>query len=506
MMAVSHPAAKMLVELAKSQDAAAGDGTTSVTVIAGALLAACAKLLARGMHPTAISDGFAAAADAALAAVEALGVPVDVGDRAALARAAATSLSSKVVAAHAALLAPMAVDAVLAVTDPAKPEGVDLRNVRVGEKEGEGGEGKGDRGAVFRSNERERAPSPDAPPSPPPFLCSLHSVSKLGGTIDDSRLIDGLVFDQSAAKSAGGPTRVEGARVGLIQFCLSPPKTDIENSVVVGDYAAMDRVLRDERNHILGLVKRIKAAGCNVLLVQKSILRDATTDLALHYLAKAKIMCVRDVEREEVELVTKALGARPVAHIDGFTPDKLGSAALVEEVNLGPGGRVVQVTGVAAPGRTACVLLRASNALMLDEAARSLHDALCVIRCLVVKPALVPGGGAPEAAASVALARWAKTATGAAAVCGAAFADALDVVPYTLAENAGLNPIDVVSELRARHAAGERGAGVDVRRGGVRDVEAAGVVQPLLVSRSALALASECVRMILKIDDIVPTR
>jgi T-complex protein 1 subunit delta len=274
----------------------------------------------------------------------------------------------------------------------------------------------------------------------------------------------------------------------------------------VGDYAAMDRVLRDERNHILGLVKKIKAAGCNVLLVQKSILRDATTDLALHYLAKAKIMCVRDVEREEVELVTKALGARPVAHIDGFTPDKLGSAALVEEVNLGPGGRVVQVTGVAAPGRTACVLLRASNALMLDEAARSLHDALCVIRCLVVKPALVPGGGAPEAAASVALARWAKTATGAAAVCGAAFADALDVVPYTLAENAGLNPIDVVSELRARHAAGERGAGVDVRRGGVRDVEAAGVVQPLLVSRSALALASECVRMILKIDDIVPTR
>lgn len=377
-------------------------------------------------------------------------------------------------------------------------------------RRGEGGEGKGDRGGLCVSinRERERAPSPDRPPPPPlpPFLCSLHSVSKLGGTIDDSRLVDGLVFDQSAAKSAGGPTRVEGARVGLIQFCLSPPKTDIENSVVVGDYAAMDRVLRDERNHILGLVKRIKAAGCNVLLVQKSILRDATTDLALHYLAKAKIMCVRDVEREEVELVTKALGARPVAHIDGFTPDKLGSAALVEEVNLGPGGRVVQVTGVAAPGRTACVLLRASNALMLDEAARSLHDALCVIRCLVVKPALVPGGGAPEAAASVALARWAKTATGAAAVCGAAFADALDVVPYTLAENAGLNPIDVVSELRARHAAGERGAGVDVRRGGVRDVEAAGVVQPLLVSRSALALASECVRMILKIDDIVPTR
>jgi T-complex protein 1 subunit delta len=339
-----------------------------------------------------------------------------------------------------------------------------------------------------------------------PTLSSLRSpVSKLGGTIDDSVLVDGLVFDQSAAKSAGGPTRVENAKIGLIQFCLSPPKTDLENSVIVSDYAAMDRVLRDERNHILGLVKRIKAAGCTVLLVQKSILRDATTDLALHYLAKAKILVVRDVERDEVELVSKALGLTPVAHIDAFTPEKLGAASLVEEARVGS-GRVVRATGVARPGRTACCLLRGSNSLVLGEAARSLHDAMCAVRCLVSRPFLLPGGGAPEAACAAALAKWAKGQTGAAAVCGAAFADALEAVPYTLAENAGLVPIDVVSELRSRHAAGEAGAGVDARRGVVPDMAATGVVQPLAVTRSALTLAAECVRMILKIDDIVPTR
>jgi len=275
---------------------------------------------------------------------------------------------------------------------------------------------------------------------------------------------------------------------------------------------------------INSLVKKIRAAGVNVLLVQKSILRDATTDLALHYLAKAKILVVRDVERDDIEIISKSLGLRPVAHVDHLREDKLGSARLVEDVALpgGGGGRVVRVLGVANPGRTACALLRGSNALVLDEAARSLHDALCVVRCLVLRRALVPGGGAPEAAAAAALARWsASRAAGSEAACGRAFADALESVPYTLAENAGLCPIDVVTELRARHAAaasaeekngkgssesGDRNAGIDVRAGGVADMKERGVVQPLLVSRSAIGLASECVRMILKIDDIVPVR
>lgn len=202
-----------------------------------------------------MSDGFAAAATQAAAALEAMAIPVALSDRDALIRAASTSLSSKVVANYSSLLAPMAVDAVLRVLDPARPAAVDLRDVRV--------------------------------------------LTKMGGTIDDSRLVDGVVFDAGASKGAGGPTRVENARIALIQFCLSPPKTDLENSVVVGDYAAMDRVLRDERAHILGLVKAIRACGANVVLVQKSILRDATTDLALHYLAKVRREEERDVRRCE---------------------------------------------------------------------------------------------------------------------------------------------------------------------------------------------------------------
>lgn len=252
---------------------------------------------------------------------------------------------------YSSLLAPIAVDCVLKVADRDRPDFVDLRDIKI--------------------------------------------VKKLGGTVDDTSVVDGLVFDHKAQKAAGGPTRVEGAKIALVQFCVSPPKTDLEQNVVVSDYAAMDRVLKEERNYILQLVKKIKAAGVNVLLIQKSILRDATTDLSLHYLAKAKIMVVRDVERDEIEFISKTLNLLPVAHVDNLRPEKLGDADLVEEVACG-NGRVVQITGIKNKGPTATVLLRGSNQLVLDEADRSLHDALCVVRCLVQNRFLLAGGGAPE--------------------------------------------------------------------------------------------------------------
>lgn len=294
--------------------------------------------------------------------------------------------------------------------------------------------------------------------------------------------------------------------------------------MVVSDYAQMDRILKDERNYILGLVKKIKASGCNVLLIQKSILRDATNELSLHYLAKAKILVVRDIERDEIEFVAKTLALQPIAHVDSMKPEKLGSAALVEEVSVGS-GRVVRVTGVEKRGATATVLLRGSNALVLEEAERSLHDALCVVRCLVHNKALLPGGGAPEIELSLALSALAKSLPGTDAIIMRAFADAMEVIPYTLAENAGLNAIGIVTELRNLHAAGHKNHGINVRKGTVTDsasfymqcrapprsrasppVVVENVVQPLLVSTSAITLASECVRMLLKIDDIIPVR
>ena len=461
-MKCHHPAAKMLVQLSQAQDIEAGDGTTSVVVIAGALLKCCEQLLLKGIHPTVISEAFLIAANKAESILESVAIPVDLNDRQSLVDSASTCLSSKVVSQNSAVLAPIAVDAVLRVIDPDTATNVDLNE-------------------------------------------DIRVVSQVGGTVDDTELVDGLVFTNKASHAGGAPTRVENAKIGLIQFCLSAPKTDIENSVVVSEYSAMDRILREERKYILKLCKKIKKSGCNVLLVQKSILRDAVNDLSLHFLAKMKILVIKDIERADIEFIAKTVGCRPVAHIDSFTEDKLGSANLVEEVSAGS-GKVVKVTGVPNPGRTVSVLVRGSNKLVLGEAERSLHDALCVMRSIVKKRFVIVGGGAPEIEVAMQLAKFAKTLRGMQQYCVKAFAEALEVGPYTLAENAGLHPIAIVTELRNRHEQGAKFAGINVRRGCISNLLSEKILQPLLVNTSSIQLASEAVRMILKIDDLVGSR
>ncbi|KAM0907210.1 hypothetical protein ACQ4PT_016289 [Festuca glaucescens] len=261
LMAFLQPAARMLADVSRSQDAAAGDGTTSVVVLAGSLLRRAECLIAAGAHPTAVADSLHRLAARAVEVLQGMAIPVELSDRDSLVKSASTALNSKVVSQYSSLLAPLAVDAALSVVDPAHPELLDLRDIRI--------------------------------------------IKKLGGTVDDTELVRGLIFDKKASHAAGGPSRIENAKIAVIQFQVSPPKTDIEQSVIVSDYAQMDRILREERNYVLGMVKKIKASGCNVLLIQKSILRDAVTDLSLHYLAKAKILVVKDVERDEVEFVTK---------------------------------------------------------------------------------------------------------------------------------------------------------------------------------------------------------
>ena len=260
-MAVMHPAAKMLVDLSAAQDVEAGDGTTSVVVIAGSLLGAADRLLAKGIHPTVISESFQRAAAAAVQTLEDMSHPISLSDRATLLQAASTSLSSKIVSQHSNLLSPMAVDAVLKTIDQKTADNVDLKNIRI--------------------------------------------VKKVGGTIEDSEMIDGLVLNQPVVKSGGGPARMEKAKIALIQFQLSPPKPDMENQIVVNDYRQMDKILKEERTYLLNMVKKIKKAKCNVLLIQKSILRDAVNDLSLHFLAKLNILAVKDIERDEVEFICK---------------------------------------------------------------------------------------------------------------------------------------------------------------------------------------------------------
>merc|ERR1719334_1836564 len=399
-MGVVHPAAKMLVELSKAQDIEAGDGTTSVVVTAGSLLDAADKLLQKGIHPTTISESFQKAAGKAVDILTDMATPLDLTDRESLLKAANTSLNSKVVSQNSAELSPIAVDAVLKVIDPARENNVNLKDIKI--------------------------------------------IKKLGGTVDDTELVEGMVFEQKAA-NVNGPKKVEKAKVGLIQ---------------------------------------------------KSILRDGLSDLAVHFFDKMKIMVVKDIEREDVDFLCKTIGCRPIASLDHFIAENLASADLVEEMQTGS-SKCVKITGMATPGKTCSIIIRGSNKLVLEEADRSIHDALCVIRCLVKKRFLIAGGGAPETEVSRELMLHANTLAGADAYCFKAFAEAMEVIPYTLAENAGLNPIGTVTELRNRHAQGEKTAGINVRKGAITNILEENVVQPLLVSTSAITLASETVRSIL---------
>lgn len=336
-------------------------------------------------------------------------------------------------------------------------------------------------------------------------LDDIRVVKKLGGTLDDTELVPGIVFDKGVSHTAGGPTEVQGCKIGLIQFCLSAPKTNMENSIVVQDYAQIDRILKEEKKYVVNLLKPIIKSGCNVLLIQKSILRDAVNDLALSLLAKHKVMVIKDIERTEIEFISNTLGCTPVADAEAFTAAKLGHADLAEEIST-PSGSIVKMTGVKNKGKTATILVRGSNRLVIDEGHRSIHDALCVIRSLIKLKYLVPGGGVPEINLSLKLEKYAQKIGGMTGYCIRAYARAFEVIPYTLSENAGLDPIKMVTEMRNRHASGEHTAGINVRKACITDIREEKVLQPLLVSVSAINLATECVRMLLKIDDIVGVR
>jgi T-complex protein 1 subunit delta len=397
-----------------------------------------------------------------LKVIDDMSIPVDLNDRESLIQNAITSLSSKVVSQNADILAPLAVDCVMKIINKETDHNADLKDIYVGKV--------------------------------------------VGGTVDDTEMVDGCILvGKKASTSANGPTRMENAKIGLIQFQLSAPKTDMESSVVVHEYTAMDRILKEEKKYIVKMIKQIVKAGCNVLLIQKSIMRDGVNDLALHFLAKKNILVVKDIERDTVDFISRTTGLIPVASIEQFTAEKLGTAKMVVDDRA---CRSVRITGCeeqADGNRTVSVLVRGSNKLIVDEAERSFHDALCVVRSLVKKRSLVPGGAAVETEIAQKLTVYSREIFGIDSYCVKAFAQALEIIPYTLAENAGLDPIKFTTELRNAHTKGKKNSGINVKKNKVSDMLELKVVQPSLVSVSAITLATECVRMILKIDDIVLT-
>lgn len=465
-LSVVHPTAKLLVETSKAQDVEAGDGTTSVVILAGALLKAAERLLNKGIHPTMISDGYAVALKEALRVLNSVSKKVDLNNQEDLEMCVKTALSSKVVSQNSTHLAPLSIKAVRTICDLQTATNVDLRDIRI--------------------------------------------VKKMGGVIDDIELINGLVFaDNKPARSAGGPTKVENPKIAMLQFCIAKPKTDMDNNIYINDYSQIDRLLKEERKYILKMVKKIVASGANVLLVQKSILRESVSDLALHYLAKKKIMVVKNIERNDVEHICKTINCVPIAHIDQLIPQKLGTAKIAEDHTLSDGAHIFRVLleSTAKPP-TVTMLLRGSNNLVLDEAERSIHDGLCVVRSLIKNKAIIPGGGAIEIEIWRALEDYANTIkNGPLSMVVREFAEALEVIPFTLSENCGINPMKTVTKLRNKHKNGFVNSGLKAKTGKLVDncLEHK-IMQPALVTISALTLSTEVTRMILKIDDILSSR
>jgi thermosome len=451
-MDIQHPAAKMMVEVAKTQDNEAGDGTTTAVILAGELLGKAEELADKNVHPTIIIDGYKKASDKALEVLEKIAISTETDTEEYLKKAAMTSMASKLVAEYREYLAGIAVKAILEVAE--KQDGkfkVDIDDVKVEKKAGE--------------------------------------------SLSDTRLIQGIVLDKEIVHS-GMPKRVEKAKIALIDAALEIEKTEFDAKINIESPEQMEAFLKQEEGMLKDMVEKIAAIGANVVLCEKGI-----DDMAQHFLARKGIVTVRRIKKSDMEKLSKATGGKIITNMDDMSATDLGYAALVEERKIGD-DKMTFVEGCKHP-RAVTLLIRGGTERIIEEAERSIHDALCVVRDVVEEPKIVAGGGAPEIEISRTLRKYAETLPGREQLAVRAFADALEVIPSTLTENAGLDPIDVLSELRARHEKGEKWAGIEVVSGKVQGMVEAGVFEPLAVKKQIIKSANEAASMILKIDDVI---
>jgi len=451
-MDIQHPAAKMMVEVAKTQDDEVGDGTTTSVIIAGELLAKAETLIEKNVHPTVIIDGYRKAADKALETLEKIAIKISPTDKKTIKKAAMTSMASKLVAGSKEYLGEIATSAVLQVAvksgDGYK---VDIDNVKVEKKPGE--------------------------------------------SLTDTKLINGIVLDKEAVHS-GMPKRVENAKIALIDTALEIEKTEFDAKINIESPEQMDAFLKQEENMIKDMVEKLVAKGATVILCQKGI-----DDLAQHFLSRKGILAVRRVKKSDMEALAKATGGQVVTNLNDLSKNDLGYAQLVEERKIGD-DKMTFIEGCKNP-LAVTILIRGGTERIVDEAERSLHDALCVVRDIVEEPKILAGGGAPEMEVAKVLKEYAESLPGREQLAVMQFAEALEVIPTTLAENAGLDPIDIISELRANHEKGKVWAGVDVNIGKVGDMEKAGVFEPIVVKKQIIKSCSEAACLILKIDDVI---
>jgi len=452
---VAHPAAKMLIEVAKTQDEQAGDGTTTSVVFTGELLAKAQDLLEQDIHATVITDGYKQASEKALEVISGVAKDVRPNDKETLRFIATTSLASKAASSESEVLANIAVESVSSIVETrGEKRVVDLDNIQVQKAH--------------------------------------------GGSIGESELVSGIILDKERVHT-GMPGSVRNAKIALVDAALEIKKTEVDAKIEITNPDQLNQFLQEEERMLKTMVDKVVKSGANVLVAQKGI-----DDLAQHYLAKHGIYAIRRAKKSDMEKLAKATGGRIVSTLDDLDKSALGSAGLVEERKVGD-DKFTFVTECKNP-KAVSILLRGGTEHVVDELERALNDALHVVGVAIEDGKICPGGGAWQTEAAIKLREWAPSVGGRQQMAIEAFADALEVIPRTLAENAGLDEIDILIALRKAHKEGKTSAGLNLYKGNVEDSFRNHVVEPLRVATQAVRSATEAATMILRIDDVIASK
>jgi len=449
---VQHPSAKMMVEISKATDNEVGDGTSSVVILAGALIEKAEELIGKDVHPTIIVDGYRKSAVKAIEILNSMGQKIRENDKEDLIKVARTSMQTKLVSRESEQIADLVVSACLQVSE------------------------KSDSGTKLDIDD-------------------IKVEKKAGGSLHDTKLIKGIVLDKEVVHG-GMPKKVEKAKIALLNSALEIEKTEFDAKINISSPDQMNLFLEEENKMLKNMVNKITATGANVVICQKGI-----DDIAQHYLAKAEVLTVRRVKESDMAKLARATGARVVSNLDDLTAKDLGSADLVEERKIET-DKWVFVEGAKHP-KAVTILIRGGSQRVVDEAERSVHDALMVTKDVLERPVIVAGGGAPEAYAAAKLREWVSTLSGREQLAAEKFAESLEVIPLTLAENAGMDPIDTITDLRSKQSKGSKWTGIDVRNGKIADISKLEIFEPLVVKEQIIKSATEVASMILRIDDVI---
>jgi len=452
---VEHPAAKMIVEVAKSQDEECGDGTTSAVVLTGELLKYAGELLEQNIHPTVICGGFKLASEKAKEILNKNAIKIKPNDKKTLRNIAITSMASKSASSEKDILADVVVDAVTRVAETSgKKTTVDLDNIQIQKKQ--------------------------------------------GGGIANTEIITGISLDKERVHE-GMPKNIKNAKIALVNAALEVKKTEVDARIQINDPTQLQAFLDEEEGMLKKMVQRIKKSGANVVICQKGV-----DDIAQHFLSKEGIYTVRRAKKSDMEKLAKATGAKVVANLEGLTKSDLGYAGNVEERKIGE-DKMTFVTDCKNP-KAVSILIRGTTDHVIDELERGLHDALSVVKVALEDGKMTAGGGAMATAVSMGLRDYAPSVGGREQMAIEAFANAVEIVPKTLSENAGLDPIDMMLEIRNSHKKGKKNTGINVYIGKVDDMIKNNVIEPLRVSMQEIEASSEAAAMILRIDDVIASK